>query len=1737
VLLATVLGLGTVVWQHWLVGRPWAPADGSLAGHLPTVAVDAMLAVPVAAAAIWLVAAVRRRLGWHSHQSSTERFEQPGTAWAPVWHAVGIAVAFTVLAVPLAAAQSLAHLVVGPSGGHAHGAEAAVADLGTLLSHAVSQALLVQPVVLLLAICVTAARGVTAADMTGRLRRVRLRPVGLGAGTLTLVAGLLTGAFGTASAAGAVALAGTCSGAPTRTYNVVAIDVDIVVDRFGDHDPYGYMYVLADKEDEVRAQEAALQAASALPVNDPTAAKVSIGLGQDIIQPLVLRARLGECVVINLENKLQFAPRSGTGNPVVTQPGGIPSISIDMAGVSYDAAGGMGGQAVGLNPDAVMVAAGSSRQYRFYLDPTMGEGAKVFRSGGNSFQLTAHGLFGVLIAERAGSRWYDPASGAEKTTDANWSNWEAMIRPTSGPVYREFTLIYHEIGDEAFNLRRPVRENAEGPAPGDQAVFGRPLPMNDTAALDPVTPTAGGGGTNAYRPASRALNYRSEPFYRRLQLLAPRGLDAVRANESLAYSSYAFGDPATPMPRSYLGEPTKTRLVHAGFEQLHVHHVHGGATRWRLNPGADDTDMDAGLLKNPNQNAQSIRLDSQTVSPLETFNLEHECGAGGCQQAAGDFLYHCHIAHHYISGMWGIWRVYDTAQPNLAALPTKSPPAAAVTSAGLLGRTMPDGKVVVLAANLTNPSTQVALESLVEGQLPPQGARWNPGSGPDPDDATVWDWLKAGTPTAPVYQGEPETTVVWANYRSANPGVRPDIKFNPVNGRAAYPMLSPHLGLRPPFSPNGHSGAPYLGDTVAPGRPDGLCPTSSSVRSFDVTAIGVPIQATDRETDPNGEIYVLNEDKNAVLAGTKPPEPLVIRSNVRDCVAITFGSLLNPAVQQKVNMHTHLVQFDPRGSDGVVTGYAYEQSVFAATRDNRTLTTVNSSTVITVSNVDKLRTGISIGVGVGTTNIEIRTITAISGNQLTLTPALAKSHAAGDPVSVEFTKYRWFSDVDSGTVFWHDHVNGIESWAHGLFAAHIIEPQGSTYRDPVTGAAVKSGAIVDIVTNGTVGGDIFGSFREFMIFLHNGRRGRNELLPQSGSGLAFFNFGQECEEGSINLRAAPIGERTPPGATPANPATTAQRQEFNGGFCRNAFSRTGDVPTNADANTVPATVTTVDPYVFSSVKYGDPKTPLLRAYVGDNVVIRTIGLAERGEALRIQGHQFWMERFNSDGRLLDTATTGISERFDYVIDGGAGGWTGAAGDYLYYSTRNFAFESGAWGIFRVHDRLRSDLKVLPGFSSPPSGSGFPKQTAATGNTQANPGPNPAPAYNPNGSVNTAAVSSTVSPCFSSDPIRSYDISVFNKPLPTSPFVDTSGVVYSLTSDMAAIVNGTKPVEPLVLRANHGECVKITLRNQTTVGSLYGGTRAGLDMGILSLNPQLSGGSAVGLNADTTIPIGSSITYTFFADLPDTSLFTNLGSVASTRHGAYGMLIVEPHGSTWADSVTNLPLNATRTATQAIIRDGSNEYREFAMTMGTTDQHYSRSIIPYIEMIAGNGINSLNPLDVVPPPVPGAPPGTANNPGSFDKGFSNINYRTEALTQRLGLTANVACYTCVTVTGGYGIAFSSNQYGDPDTPVFKAHVGDKVVFRVGVGASDQLHAFTLGGHIFPLEHYITGSSLLASRTMAAGEVLEVWPLGGAGGPSGYRGDYLYGDARQPFQEAGMWGVFRVLPTNSSQIASL
>ena len=488
------------------------------------------------------------------------------------------------------------------------------------------------------------------------------------------------------------------------------------------------------------------------------------------------------------------------------------------------------------------------------------------------------------------------------------SGWAAIIQDPKGSDFREFAIVYHEIGSESY---RQLDKD------GEQVV-----------QVDPFT--------KAYRPGSRAINYRSEPFMNRLQLqLETTG----RVDTSQAYSSYVFGDLATPVARSYVGDPVKQRLIHGGSEVFHVHHVHGGAIRWRRQPGAEPTAFDSGFDKTPPLLPQaSERVDSQSVGPSETYDIEHECGSGGCQESVGDFLVHCHVAHHYIAGMWMIWRVYNTLQdgtvsqdslPPLVQLPDrKGRTNPAVTSRELVGTTLNwKGKTFNVGAS--------DLAIWVERQLPPPGV-------PIGYDASVLDWRREGD----LYVNQPDSRQIWPGFRSPAPGIRPPLYFDPTTGKLAYPFLTPHLGQRPPFAPN-HGPAPFL-DPIAngtdPPQPGengrgSLCPTGTRSTEFVVHAITLPIVHNSKKSpglgqvvDERGQLFVLKEEEDDIRANDDLKSPLAIRANAgEDCVDVVFKSELLDRHDflrfSKVNIHIHFVQFDIQASDGVNTGFNYEQSI------------------------------------------------------------------------------------------------------------------------------------------------------------------------------------------------------------------------------------------------------------------------------------------------------------------------------------------------------------------------------------------------------------------------------------------------------------------------------------------------------------------------------------------------------------------------------------------------------------------------------------------------------------------------------------------------------------------------------------------------------------------------------------------------------------------------------------------
>ena len=175
------------------------------------------------------------------------------------------------------------------------------------------------------------------------------------------------------------------------------------------------------------------------------------------------------------------------------------------------------------------------------------------------------------------------------------------------------------------------------------------------------------------------------------------------------------------------------------------------------------------------------------------------------------------------------------------------------------------------------------------------------------------------------------------------------------------------------------------------------------------------------------------EDMDAILKGTKRPEPLIIRANVGDTVEVTLTSLLKldlfpfkdgiypyPEVKEqafyppslRISLHPQLIQYDVKTSAGETVGFNGDQTV-----------------------------------GPG----EKRT-------------------------------YRWWVDSQVGACGMWDMADIRNHKSHGAFGAFIAEPRGTEYLDPYTLKPVRTGANV-ILRN-----PFLPDIREFVMIMHDGVR-------------------------------------------------------------------------------------------------------------------------------------------------------------------------------------------------------------------------------------------------------------------------------------------------------------------------------------------------------------------------------------------------------------------------------------------------------------------------------------------------------------------------------------------------------------------------------------------------------------------------------------------------------------------------
>ncbi len=1462
---------------------------------------------------------------------------------------------------------------------------------------------------------------------------------------------------------------GRCPGsAPVRRYDVSAINVEITLNQWLDFYP-GYMYALTESLPRIREEEARNREARNSEDFDPGA--VTHGLQSQWIQPLVLRGNQGDCVKLILRNQLE----------------GGEEVSLHILG-SNMIVSATGAPATTTNRDSI-VPEGKTAEFEWYIPPFAQEGGRQFHTFSNDRELTVMGLFGAFIIEPRGSGYLEPVGSGDATPMA--SGWQAMIKNGAGPDFREFVVIYHEVGDEAF---RPVNKKGDF------------LPQRDPL-------------TDVYRPGSRALNYRSEPF----------GINQMHVqheyfgfeDESMGYSSYTFGDAPTPIPRSYLGDPAKFRIVHGGSEVFHSHHPHGGSIRWPRSPRTADpmplwSAARNGPMKFPVIRQTSDRVDVEVIGPAEALDLETECGSGLCQHLAGDFLYHCHVAHHYVAGMWAYWRVYNTLQqgelrtdvmPSLRELPdrVRGGIQPAVTSDRLVGKTVDwFGKRFRIVEKgksdwKADPAV-VTVKDWVEMQLPTRG---KPGHKEDEKsqvlayDASVWDWTWDGNRA----MGERESDTANPKYRSPAPGTRPPILFEPNTGKVAWPHATPHFGKRPPFSPDKNP-APWLdmihldaqgNRSVDPAQPGengrwSMCPEHAPRQLYNIHFVRLPItlaKAQGKEppvVDSSGLLYVLHEEEAAVRANEDLRYPLVYRINIYDCLDWILTSEwedddFTNFQSSKINIHPHFLQFDNQASDGVITGFSYEQSVRPFTMLEKkqkkglpvpmnavlTAPVKRGARTLAVTNAAQYHVGTLLLIGADNVKgNEIARIKKIEGHTITLDQPLRFDHPVKDIVTVEFVRQRLWADSDVGSVFWHDHAFGATTWPHGGFGTLLVEPVGSTYHDPRTGKPIRSGPVADIHTVEPVGFAVNGSFRELMVQVHdtvphtvnivtagNPPGQPVEVALEAGKTVSFMmpehiymtpmpflNGGTHTTGSGLNFRAEPIAQRLANNPDPAK--------------------------------------------IFSSAIHGDPSTPLLRAYLGDPIVFRLIHtLMNETMVWTLSGHTFLTERYGGTANRKNSIHVGIAERYDLVVPQ-AGGARLQPGDYIHFNGRSSKFSEGGWGLLRVLDHEVPDLQKLPaGLSGRME---IPKSLSVC--------PEDAPVK----TFNVAAVD--------------YPQMTFNAKAPEAIEVDferkillrnPEAKIYVLEDDVSKVAAGLQPM-PLTLRANVGDCLKIQLTNRLK------NSRTSFSAIGLAFDPKDSLGANVGYNpGDQTIAPGESRTYTYYADPASgeiASLVWDWGNVLlNPRNGLFGAIIIGPKGAQYRDPKTGADLSGRSSWAADVLVDRSvagyerrSNYRDVSLFFQDEDNIIGTSFMPYVQNTAG---------------------------------LTGVNYRSEPYKYReeAGCSLGNIFQPC-----------NVDQPEDPATPLIEAHAGDPIRIHVFGASSEQNGMFSVEQHEWPIEPFLAGADLISVVEFASSEALDVF-IRTAGGPSRLPGDYLWSNQRLPYAQSGQWGLLRVLPTGDQRILPL
>lgn len=1238
-----------------------------------------------------------------------------------------------------------------------------------------------------------------------------------------------------------------------------------------------------------------------------------------------------------------------------------------------------------------------------------------------------------------------------------------------------------------------------------------------------------------------------------LENLAPGQTPPAGAVGRKATKAFYPDDPSN-VHHSYIGDHTKFRNLHAGPKEHHIFHLH--THQWLFTPDSDN----------------SAYLDSQAIGPSSTYTYDITYnGSGNRNQIVGDAIFHCHFYPHFAQGMWELWRSHDTFEAGtpLDANGRPAPGSRAYPDAEILAGT-PIPALVPIPTLAMAPMPSAV--SIVNGQVQVADASVNPGypffvpataghRPPTPPLDTVDDGglprhvVEGGVSNSTQTRLDFSKTLVTADARAVSETGDPvELTAMHFHAQRTHPAFT-QKGVATSFVSNGlppQPGAPYADPCIddqghATGTPI-LYKAAGFQMDLKINKVGWHT--------PQARMLALWGDVNDTIAGRRAPQPLFFRANSGSCITYHHTNLLPSNYELDdfqvrtptdiIGQHIHLVKFDVTASDGSGNGWNYEDGTLAPEEVIERINAINAGGGLRLPD----------------------------GTRRTLTPV---AHPFFGTLGAKTTVQRWYADptvnnagVDRTlrTVFTHDHFGPSTHQQVGLYAGLVVEPAGSTWRDSETGT-VFGGRFdggptswrADILTANPAD-----SYREFMVEFQDfhlayeaggGIDAQGKAVPDPAkainppgtapAGLPFLwakpavcagGVPPPCPEAvsskdpgtfTVNYRNEPIALRVqdPSAGTPQQAAGQAGDLAF--AYWSSVLRKIPEL--NSQPNFYPP--------LTADLSGTDPFTPMFRLYRGDKVQIRVlVGATEESHVYSVNGAKWLQEPSEPKSGWRSAAHMGISEHFEFLtlIDAGPG--TGApVQDHLYRpSSSNDGQWNGNWGLMRAYKNAQQNLLPLP---NNPAGRTINNQQAFNGLC-----PKTAPVRQFNVTAVTAAAALPGGTLV-------YNPRTGNFAGNPGPLNDPTALIYVNSADLDAAgrLRPGVPIEPLVLRANAGDCIQVLLTNNLPAVVPDRDGFSGLPPVIINFNAnQLKASSNIGLhphllaydisrydtmnvgtNGVQTAAPGTSRTYTWYAGDLRVDPATNNLIATPVEFGAVGLLpadsikqptkglgaalVIEPQGATWTTDAN------TRTA--ATVTSSSGIFREFVVFQQSG-----------INLRDRNG----NPIC----PVEGGVP-CLGQEDSEDSGNSAINYRSEPMWFRLGFDPG----SQFTVTRDVDMtnAVSNTQVGgDPATPVFTAKAGTPTRLRlVDPGGKNRTGVFQLHGHTWQREPYLAGT--VPSQTignnpisefrgsqegMSASNHFDIVLQNGAGGAFNIPGDYLFRDQASFLMDAGRWGLLRVQP---------